>query len=337
MFNTMFLNRQPKESPDELANRLQREGKIGELEKGLQRYSVSKLSEKQKESYYHLLGIAAFQRGDRMMAFRRLQEGLEACPDSQTLLFSLGQEYERRREIGKMFDCFDRCSFPGTFASYMLAAARYAYLWDRPDKGFAYLDTVAEAYFELGVADDHFVYVRGLPFFDQTWNSLVAFALLNNDFQETDEYLSRAIRQLSDYDFQFTQQFYACVKNDDYAPAIRHLETRLQNWHAKLPAGYLRVQLAALKARCDVNIGNALATLEYVSLEANDFPWLDDVLTICRAWAHNRAKNTTSETAEVNRFLARQRLLFEPDHAVAFAFLPYQETMKPKYQNSSLA
>ncbi len=328
----MFFSRRPNESPDELANRLQREGKVEQLEKELQRYSIPKLSEKDKESYFHIRGIAAFQRGDRLEAFRRFKEGLEACPDSQCLLFSLGQEYEHQQEIDKMFNCFDRCSFPKTSAPFMLAAARYAYLWDRPDKGLTYLDDIVLAYFTLGIADDHFVYVRGLPFFDQTWNYLVAFACLRNDFQQTDEYLSRAISQLSEYNFESLQCFYACVKNNDYAPMIRLLETRLQQWDARFPAGYLRVQLAALKARCDVNIERALATLGNIPLEANDFHWLADVLTICRAWAHNRVKDIARETAEVERFLARQRLLFEPDHAVAFAFLPYQETLKPRYQ-----
>ncbi len=108
----MFFNRQPKESPDELANRLQREGKITDLERELQRYSIYNLSHKDKESYFHLWGITAFQRQDRAEAFRRFKEGLEVCPDSQNLLFSLGQEYEHRREIDKMFDCFDRVRFP---------------------------------------------------------------------------------------------------------------------------------------------------------------------------------------------------------------------------------
>ena len=36
----------------------------------------------------------------------------------------------------------------------MLAAARFAYLWDRPDKGARYLKEIAEAYFTLGILRD---------------------------------------------------------------------------------------------------------------------------------------------------------------------------------------
>jgi tetratricopeptide (TPR) repeat protein len=331
----MFFGRQPKESPDDLANRLQREGKTDQLERELQQYSVSKLSDKDKESYFHLWGIAAFRRRDRAEAFRRFREGLEACPDSQSLLFSLGQEHEYRCEIDRMFECFDRCSFPTTPFQFMLAAARYAYLWNRPDKGAAYVEPIAGAYFTLGIADDHYVYVRGLPFFSQTWNYLVAFALLTEDFRSTDGYFTRAAQQLSEYDFQSTQRFYECVKRDDYAPAIEQVEARLKEWDSRFPAGYLRVQLAALKARRAGNIGDALAALEEVRPGANDFPWLVDVLTIHKAWAYKRMGDTASEAAEVERFLARQPMLLEPDHAVSFAFLPYQETLKPRYQGNT--
>jgi len=329
----MFFNRQPKESPDELANRLQREGKLGDLEQELRRYSISKLSAKDKASYFHLWGISAFRKHDRLEAFRRFKEGLEACPDSQDLLFSLGQEYEHRKLMDKMFECFDRCSFPELSSAYILAAARYAYLWNRPDKGIEYLRGIEDAYFTLGIADDHFVYVRGLPFFGQFWNYLVAFALIQRSFSETDAFLIRASQNLSDYDFDSLRRFYECVKSDDYAPVIDELEAQLAGWDTRFPNGYQSVQLAALKGRAASDGGEAVALLQDVHLGPNDFPWLADVLTIHKAWAFQKAGEHEREISEVDQFFAKQPLLFEPDHAVSFGFLPYQETLKPRYQN----
>ena len=331
----MFFRRQPKESPDELANRLQREGNADQLEQELQRYWVSRLSEKDKESWFHLWGITAFQRRDRAEAFQRFKEGLEACPSSQNLLFALGQEYEHRREIESMFECFDKCSFPNVPSQFMLAAARYAYLWSRPDKAAAYVAPVAETYFKLRVADDHFLYVRGMPFFSQTWEYPVAFAWLRKDFRPTDNYIERATEQLTDYDFPAVRRFYECVKSGDYGPEIKGLEERLKTWDSRFPSGYLRVQLAALKARSSGNLESALAFLADVSFDSKDFPWLVDVLTIHRAWAYQRAGNASREATETNRFFAKQPLLFEPDHAISFGFLPYQETLKPSYQGGN--
>ncbi len=99
----MFFSRQPKESPDELANRLQQEGRIDRLEQELKRYNPAKLGTKEKASFYHLRGITAFQRGDRETAFKPFKEGQSECPDSAELRFSLGQEYQARGEINEMF------------------------------------------------------------------------------------------------------------------------------------------------------------------------------------------------------------------------------------------
>lgn len=99
----MVFRKRPSESPDAQANRLQREGKADELEKELQRYSVAHRSENDKESYFHLWGITASRRRDHSEAFWRFKERLETCPDSQNLLFSLGQEYEHRRDIRPIY------------------------------------------------------------------------------------------------------------------------------------------------------------------------------------------------------------------------------------------
>ncbi len=329
----MFFKRKPKETPDELANRLQKEGKIDRLETELQAYSVQTLSPKDKASYFHLWGIAAFRRGDRDEAFSRYKAGVDNCPDSSQLLFSLGQEYEYRRAIEQMFDCFDRCSFPDAPAAFFLASARYAYLWNRPDKAFAYLQPIGEAYFQLGIADDHFVYVRGLPFWGQTWSMMMCFAQLQGDFSRADDYLQRSIQRLSDYDFESPNQFYSCLKSDDFGEYLSSLSSRLQSWDSKFPSGYQRVQLAGLSARSQTP-SSAVAALENVPLTKEDFPWLADVITIHRAWAYSRSGSDAQEKEQQARFFEKQRLLFEPDHAVNFGFLEYQESLKCIYQNS---
>ena len=63
-----------------------------------------------------------------------------------------------------MFACFDGCVFPKVPSSYVLAAARYAYLWGDAERGSKYVAPIADAYFQLGIVDDHFLYVRGLPY-----------------------------------------------------------------------------------------------------------------------------------------------------------------------------
>ena len=91
------MKRASNESPDELVDRLQEEGRLDELETELQRYDPEKLDPQQKESFYRYWGIAAFQRCDRPTAYERFKEGSNACPESAEIRFSLGQEHEHRR------------------------------------------------------------------------------------------------------------------------------------------------------------------------------------------------------------------------------------------------
>jgi hypothetical protein len=330
----MFFNRQPKESPDELANRLQKEGRIDQLEKELQRYSPGKLGAKDRESYYHLWGIAALQRGDRAIAFDRFKEGQKYCSESAPIRFSLGQEHEARGEIGEMLACFDGCTFPAVSSHHMLVAARYAYLWGHPAKGVAYLKPIADAYFQLGIADDHFVYVRGLPFFGLTWSYLVAFAWMQASYEATDEFLSRSKATLSDYDFDRLGRFYEAHKRSDYSEYAAELAKDLETRDARFPSGYQRVQLSALKAVNGIDPDAAVAALQSIELAESDFPWLRDVILLHTARCYWRAGRPDEETVERARFLDRQKLLFEPDHAFGFAFLDYQEELRPVYQST---
>lgn len=330
----MIFSRQPKESPDELANRLHREGRIAQLEGELKRYSPDKLAAKEKESYYHLWGIAAFQRGDRATAYERFKQGRRECPDSAQIRFSLGQEHEARGEIDEMFACFDSCTFPAVSSQFVLAAARYAYIWGHPAKGAKYLSPIAEAYFQLGIADDHFVYVRGLPFFGQTWSYLVAFAWMQASYDATDEFFRRSKSKLSDYDFERLGRFYEAHKRSDYSEYAGELAKGLETHDARFPSGYQRVQLAALRAVDGNDPDAAIAALQNVTLGQDDFPWLSDIILGHMARAYWKAGKGDAEAVERAKFLKRQAMLFEPDHAYAFAFLDYQEQLRPLYQRT---
>lgn len=328
----MIFGRQPKETPDELANRLQREGRVDQLEKELLRYKPGRLSPKDKASFYHLWGITAFRRGDRTTAFERFKEGLQQCPDSAQIRFSLGQEHEARREIEQMFACFDGCVFPKMPSSYVLAAARYAYLWGDAERGSRYLAPIVDAYFQLGIVDDHFVYVRGLPFFGQTWSYLAAFASMSRSYAATDDLLERCKSKLHEGDFDRLGLFYECHKRSDYDPYVGLLMEQLRGKDPRFPSGYQRTQLVALRVAQSSDTSSSLAQLAGIELVENDFPWLSDIALVHKARLFWKAGREDLEGAARSQFMAKQKLLFEPDHAYAFAFLDYQERLLSRYQ-----
>ena len=151
-----MFRREKTDRIDALANELARAGNITALEAELDKFNPLRLKGAERESWFHLRGIAAFQRGDRDTAFARFKEARNAVPDSGSIAFSLAQEHEFRGEIGEMLELFDLFRFPSLPAAYGLAQARYAYLWGEFARGISYVDPILEAHFDLKVADDTF-------------------------------------------------------------------------------------------------------------------------------------------------------------------------------------
>ncbi len=70
--------------------------------------------------------------------------------------------------------------------------------------------------------------------------------------------------------------------------------------------------------------------LDTVRLSKNDFPWLEDMRVLAKAEAAHRFEDTEAENKWLGIFLSKQAMLFEPDHAVSFGLLKYQELLKPR-------
>jgi tetratricopeptide (TPR) repeat protein len=157
----------PANRIEALACLLQEDGGFEKLEAALAEFDPASLGDAERERWYHLRGIVPFRRGNRALAFERFGEAADQYPASGPIQFSLGQEYEFRGDPDRMLECFDRARFPGIPAEYALSQARYAYLWNRFDKGRAYIEPLLPIYFDLRILDTTFLYLRGLPFFEE--------------------------------------------------------------------------------------------------------------------------------------------------------------------------
>jgi len=307
---------------EELANGLAKRGKAADLETELDKLDPADFSESELESWYHMRGIAAFARRDRPLAMSRLIEAYERFPNSAAIAFSLGQEYEYVGNHESMFDVFDRAVFPKLPARHALWQSRYAYLWGDLKRAVSYVEPVLEAHFQLGIADDTFLWIRGMPFFSETWAFTAAFAELMGDLDGLDVMTQRAASELKDIDVSYLADFVLCMKTKDFS----RYEVFLNRG-----TGYERTRAAVIHALRQSKYSEAQETLASVKLAENEFPWLADILllAICEA-AHRCEPSAESELLE--RFFGRQALLFEPHHAVNFRLLEYQELLKPIYQ-----
>jgi hypothetical protein len=239
------------------------------------------------------------------------------------ITFSLGQEHEYIGDTATMFALFDRARFPRVPASYALAQSRYAYLWGDIERALSYVEPVLEMHYKLVIADDTFLYMRGMPFFSQTWAYMAAFCELKGDLARLEAVTENAASRLKDYDSSRLKYFLSCMRTGDFSAYAAHPNGG---------TGYERAKAAVILSLRASSLDLAHEVLEGVQFAANDFPWLGDMILLARCEANHRF-DPSAEPALVESFFLRQPLLFEPDHAVNFRVVSYQETLKQLYQS----
>ena len=320
---------------DSLANTLQREGRVAELENELNKLDQSGLTRVEQESWWHLYGIVAFQDGRDAEALQRFESAHKRFPDSAQIRFSLGQQYIRGKSIDKGFELFRTSRFPEVSREFALAQARYAYLWNRHSDGLLFIRPFFEIYKQVRILDDHFLYVRGLPFFGRWWSYLAAFSVLSRDYSELESVTEYAVKNCHDYDFDHLQNELRAYMDDAPEVLLPALEQRLLNMPAgQFPSGYTRMNIAIIKARFATSFEHAQELSADVSPSDSDSPWLSDIRTLALAEAAHRLGKPTVEGKHVESFLTRQPMLFEPDIAVNFHLLRYQENLSRELQRA---
>jgi hypothetical protein len=215
----------------------------------------------------------------------------------------------------------------------VLAMARYYYLWNRFELGQQSIQPIFDTYYELKIADDTFLYIRGLPMFDVSFGHRAAFAKLGGRLEQARSELARARKELSDVTFERDELDLEATATGKWGPVLAYLESLLPTIDARMPTGRLRMKRALLRSRPAITIEAALAELDAVALTANDHAWLEDIRTLARAELFHRFGLPDREQSELSKFWPRQAMLFEPNHAFYFGFIDYQETLKPRYRS----
>ncbi|MBV9111135.1 MAG: hypothetical protein JO306_17145 [Gemmatimonadetes bacterium] len=324
-------NPQPPDRVEMLANSLARVGRAGELEAELGKMDPGSLTRAEQETWWRFRGVAAFQDGREAEALARFEEAHRHFPGNALIRFSLGQQYIRAGQQDRGFELFRSSRFPEVPREYAFAEARYAYLCSRYDDGFSSIEPFYQEFVKLRILDDNFLFVRGMPFFGDWWAHAAAFAILAGRPADLESITRYFAAMGSDYDFEQLQAEWAAYRDDDPARLVPRLEQRLDYTEKNgFPAGYARMALAAARSRTAPTLDDARRILGAVILSSTDNPWLDDVRTLALAEAAHRFGDADEEQARTNAFLARQPMLLQPDLALRFHLLRYQELLKPR-------
>jgi hypothetical protein len=232
-----------------------------------------------------------------------------------------------------MIACFQHVRLERVGSPTVLAVARYYYLWNRFELGQLVIQPIFDRYYELKIADDMFLYMRGLPMFDESFGYRATFAWLAGNVDPARAELARARSELSDLTVEDHERNLEATATGNWEPVLADLESLLPSLDIQMPTGQLRMKRALLRCRAALTVEAALAELGAVQLAPDDHAWLEDIRTLARGEAFHRFEMADREQAAFAQFVARQALLFEPNHAFNFGFLDYQETLKPHYQS----
>ena len=292
-----------------------------------------RLATGEQEMWYRARGIVEFRTNQRARATEIFEEGVHSFPTSGWLNYGLGQEYEGQGRIDEMAACFRHVRLEQVGSPTVLAMARYYYLWNRFEPGQIVIQPIFDRYYQLKGADDMFLYMRGLPMFDESFGYRATFARMAGKLDHARLELARARSELSDLDVDHHELDLEATRTGKWEPVLADLESRLKALDARTPTGQLRMKRAVLRCRAKGSVGAALTELDAVHLTPDDHAWLADIRTLARAEQFRRFQLPDREQAALAEFWPRQALLFEPNHAFNFGFLDYQETLKPHYQS----
>jgi tetratricopeptide (TPR) repeat protein len=293
----------------------------------------SRLTNGEQEMWFRARGIVEFRTNHRARAREIFEEGVGHFPTSGWLNYGLGQEYEAQGRIDEMAACFRLVRFEKVGSPTVLAMARYYYLWDRFELGQRAIQPIFDRYYDLKIADDMFLYMRGLPMFDEAFGYRATFARLAGKLDQARHELARARSELSDLTVEDHELNLDATATGKWETVLARLESLLRSVDALLPNGQLRMKRAVLRGRAAMTVEAAVADLDAVQLRPDDHAWLADIRTLARAELFHRFDMPDREQAALSEFWPRQAMLFEPNHAFNFGLIDYQETLKPHYQS----
>src|SRR6202022_1837407 len=111
------------------------------------------------------------------------------------------------------------------------------------------IQPIFDRYYELKIADDMFLYMRGLPMFDESFGYRATFAWLAGNLDPARAELARARSELSDLTVEDHELNLEATATGKWEPVLADLESRLSSLDARTPTGQLRMKRAVLRCR----------------------------------------------------------------------------------------
>jgi tetratricopeptide (TPR) repeat protein len=317
---------------DEIVTPFFQKGDWAGLIGALDRIDPQTLDESEAIRWHTSRGAAAERMGRRDEAVSTYSEGVRRHPDSSVLQAVMGRLLEEEGRFDDALQHFRRVRLSDGGGSAVMTAARYCYLWNAFEDAVALHTQIFDAFFSLKIADDTFLYIRGLPFFSQAYGAQAAVLVLNGSADEAKDLFERSETQLSDLNGIEDERLTLSATLGQPTGLIKYLSAEAQPDGGAF-SGYTRMRLATWQARGSDQPAEAERLLASVTLQEGDFPWLEDIRLLASIAAARKTGELRQDDPRIAELFKRQRRLFEPDHAFHFGLLDEQEILKERYRD----
>jgi tetratricopeptide (TPR) repeat protein len=310
---------------DEIVSSLYAAGDWDGLIKALDGIDPDALDDYEAIRWYNGRGRALEEMGRRDEAVSAFEEGLRRHPDSSVMHCTVGRILQEEGRFDEALPHFRSVRLDGGGAA-VVAAARYCNLWDAFEDSAALYSQIFSAYFDLRIADDHFLYTRGLPFFSEAYPALAGVLVLSGRGDEALALLDDCEARLSD--LQGTEDMRLTLEATLGEPAglLEYLSREARS------NGLEAMRLATWRARGTGQRAEAEQLLESVKLGKHDYSWLEDIRLYGLIGAARRAGELRDGDPRISEFFEHQPVLFEPEHVFDFGLLDEQQAMKVLYR-----
>ena len=191
---------------DDIVKKFFQPEKLEVLKDELDKLKKEDLTEEELTSWFNFKGTIESQLGNHKSARAYFKEGCERFSDSSILQFNLGMELELIGEIENCKKRFESVKAQDVDSRILLTIARIHYLWNYYQEGLEILQPIFKTYYDLGIADDHFLIIRGLPTYSESFANIAVLSKLNNQSDLALRELENAKKSLHDYPFSFLER-----------------------------------------------------------------------------------------------------------------------------------
>ena len=286
------------------------------------------LSSQDKENWYFYRGISEMRLGNRDKAFEIFETGLEKCPNSQNILFSLGQEYAHKSDKENAIKCFSQVKYSHRTSTFFYRIIQYFYLWGNYTEGIKMTQPILETIFELGIIDDTFLHIRELPFFAHIYPVKIVFSYLSEGKVDRNEF-QKFKSKFSDDDLEQFENLITALVDKNYRPFIELAKTIHERGKKnQFRTTYQELQIALFENKTEVNLEHGLQRIEAIKIDGDDYPWLIDAKTLGKAELYARLGHHQNEQETLDKFFETQLLMFDPYISLDLGFVEYQEKIK---------